>query len=93
MRGVSFPDGGPAMYPELIRPRELDYMDEENPLIPGWRSRPVTRKHILAHELGHSFGRVGDMHEDGGLMADSEVRLSGIFSDKSLFKIRSFSNP
>lgn len=84
---------GVVLYLELNRGQEYNYMDDENPGIPEWRNRPVSRRHELAREVGFMFGghptdTTGEPVNEKSLMAEAENRRRGVFGDVTLEKIR-----
>jgi hypothetical protein len=84
---------GATIFTELGRAREYERMNRENMTgFPRWQDRPVTRKHTMAHEVGHLFdGGHFDIDvefNNAGLMSPSENRVRGVFSDVTLDKIR-----
>ncbi|MCA1590529.1 MAG: hypothetical protein LC734_09115, partial [Acidobacteria bacterium] len=87
---------GAVIFLELCRGREYDYMNK-NTTILKWQQRPVTRRHILAHEVGHLFGGEHEDNDPGegnaGLMDESEKRMRGVFGDTTISKIRQHLNP
>jgi len=50
----------------------------------GYSTRPVSRAHTIVHEVGHLFR--GE-HVDNGIMATSDIRNIGIFSDAYIFAV------
>jgi hypothetical protein len=77
---------GATIFTEVNRPHEYD-------ILTTWRTNPVGKRFTVAHEIGHLFrGRHEDYDipiiPDAGLMTQTHLRTSPLFSNTTINKIR-----